>query len=210
MKIPSIPALAFAVLGAACLHAASHAAGSAAPAAEAAYRVGDKLAPPAPAAKPTAARKGDFKLTEWDSLMPKDWDPMKELKDLNLGALRDGDPRANAALERMKRAFDTAPTEPALNGTRIRIAGFVVPLDVQGDQLREFLLVPYFGACIHTPPPPANQIIHVTSAKPIKGYRTMDAMWVSGTLSTAISDTAMGASGYRLEAEETAPYREGK
>jgi hypothetical protein len=74
--------------------------------------------------------------------------------------------------------------------------------------MREFLLVPYFGACIHTPPPPANQIIHVTSATPIKGFRTMDAMWASGTLRTAISDTAMGNSGYRMELEVAAPYRE--
>ena len=61
---------------------------------------------------------------------------------------------------------------------------------------------------IHTPPPPANQIIHVTSATPIKGFRTMDPMWASGTLRTAISDTAMGTSGYRMELDAAAPYRE--
>ena len=142
--------------------------------------------------------------------MPKNWDPMKDFKDLKFGMLRDGDPRANEMLDRLKRAFDNAPTEPSVNDTRIRIAGFVVPLEAEGEQqMREFLLVPYFGACIHTPPPPANQIIHVTSAKPIKGYRTMDAMWASGTLRAGISDTAMGTSGYRMEVDEVAPYREG-
>ena len=197
---------ACAALAAAAGPIAAFAADKAAAAASAGYSVGDKLAP---AAKAPAARKGDFKLIEWDALVPKDWDPMKEFKDLNMGAMRDGDPRATAALERLKRAFDTAPTEPSMNDTRIRIAGFVVPLEAEGGQIREFLLVPYFGACIHTPPPPANQIIHVTSATPIKGFRTMDPMWASGTLRTAISDTAMGTSGYRMELEAAAPYREG-
>ena len=211
----SIVALAFvALLSAAAVNAPSQAAGTAASASKAAsgagYRVGDKLAPATPAAKPQTTSKSDYKLTNWDALVPKDWDPMKEFKDLKLGMLRDGDPRANEALDRMKRAFDTAPTEPSMNDARIRIAGFVVPLEAEGEQqMREFLLVPYFGACIHTPPPPANQIIHVTSAKPIKGYRTMDTMWASGTLRAAISDTAMGTSGYRMEVDEVAPYREG-
>ena len=56
-------------------------------------------------------------------------------------------------------------------------------------------------------PPPANQIIHVTSAKPIKGVRTMDALWVSGRLHIASSDTGMGTSGYRMDAEVVAPYQ---
>lgn len=214
----SIVALAFTVSGAATVNAPSQAAGTAASAPKAAtpvaptggYRVGDKLAPAAPTpGKPKAPAKAEYNLTAWEALVPKDWDPMKEFKDLNLGLMRDGDPRANAALERLKRAFDSAPTEPSMNDTRVRIAGFVVPLEAEGEQqIREFLLVPYFGACIHTPPPPANQIIHVTSAKPIKGFRTMDAIWASGTLRTAISSTAMGTSGYRMEVDEVAPYRE--
>ena len=210
-SLAGLAILAITALGAATIHAPSQAAGAAtsAPRAAAAsdYRVGDKLAPTVPAPKPAA--KGDYKLTNWDALVPKDWDPMKDFKNLNFGLLQDGDPRANEALDRLKRAFDNAPTVPSVNDTRVRIAGFVVPLEAEGDQqMREFLLVPYFGACIHTPPPPANQIIHVTSTKPIKGFRTMDPMWASGTLRTAISDTAMGTSGYRMVLDEAAVYRE--
>jgi hypothetical protein len=217
--VRSLAALAFTALGAATVHAPSQAAGPVASAPKAAaatdYRVGDKLAPATPAPKPKAAAtatttaKNDYTLTNWEALVPKDWDPMKDFKNLNFGLLQDGDPRANEALERLKRAFDNAPTVPSVNDTRVRIAGFVVPLEAEGDQqMREFLLVPYFGACIHTPPPPANQIIHVTSAKPIKGFRTMDAMWASGTLRTGISDTVMGTSGYRMVLDEAAVYRE--
>jgi hypothetical protein len=167
------------------------------------YRVGDKLAPAAKA----NAKAGDFKVTEWDSLMPKDWDPMKGVRVLSLGRMQDGDPQAIAALERLKRSWDTAPTEPAMDNTRIRIAGFVVPLDAEGETLHEFLLVPYFGACIHTPPPPANQVIHVTLATPAKGIRMMDAIWVSGQLHTGISDTAMGTSGYRMDGQAVSLYQ---
>jgi hypothetical protein len=177
--------------------------GPSAAAADAQYKVGDKLAP----AK-DAARSGDFRLTKWEDLVPKDWNPMKDLQDLNLGMLSDGDPRAIEALNRLRRAWDTAPPERSMDNQRIRIAGFVVPLEFNNDRLREFLLVPYFGACIHVPPPPANQIIHVTTAKPLQGVRAMETLWVSGRLHASSSNTSMGTSGYRMEAEVIEPYKE--
>ena len=166
------------------------------------YRVGDKLLPNTAASAPIST----FKLTEWDALMPKGWDPMKGVNALSFGMMRDGDPRATAALDKLKRAWDNAPTEPAMDNARIRIAGFVVPLDREGESVREFLLVPYFGACVHTPPPPANQVIHVTLATPAKGIRMMDAAWVSGKLRVAVSDTGMGISGYSMEGVNVLPY----
>jgi uncharacterized protein len=82
-----------------------------------------------------------------------------------------------------------------------------VPLDDAKSGLKEFLLVPYFGACIHTPPPPANQIVHVlTGTQPIKGFRSMDPVWVNGTLKTARQDSAMGNSAYRIEASSVERY----
>jgi hypothetical protein len=69
-------------------------------------------------------------------------------------------------------------------------------------------LVPYFGACIHVPPPPANQIIHVLSDKPIKGVHAMTAVWVSGTLKTVRANSIMGMSGYRMEARAVERYEE--
>ena len=172
------------------------------PASQAGYRVGEKLAPNAAASAPA----GTFKLTEWDALMPKGWDPMKGVNAISFGMMRDGDPRATAALDKLKQAWDNAPTEPTMDNARVRIAGFVVPLDGEGETLREFLLVPYFGACIHTPPPPANQVIHVTLATPTKGIRMMDAAWVSGQLHVAVSDTGLGISGYRMDGVNVAPY----
>jgi uncharacterized protein len=140
-----------------------------------------------------------FKSIDWTMLAPKDWDPMKALKDLNLGQIRsDADPRAIAAMAAMRKAWDDAPIEPTLNGSNIKIEGFVVPLDMTSEAIGEFLLVPFFGACIHTPPPPANQIIHIVPKEPQKGLRAMETVTIEGTMETVTSTTSMGNAGYRI------------
>ena len=148
------------------------------------------------------------KETPWDALMPRNWDPMKGFKGRNLQGLMDGDPKAQALMDELRAAWDKAPTVPEMDGRSIRIAGYVVPLEESKGELREFLLVPYFGACIHTPPPPANQIIHVTPLKPVKGIQGMVPVWASGTLKVRRDESAMGVSGYHLDAVKVEPYEE--
>ena len=148
-----------------------------------------------------------FREIAWADLVPKGWNPAKEFKDLNFDSLRDGDPRANAMLKKMREILNNAPTNAEFNGTAVKIPGYLVPLEESKGEIREFLLVPYFGACIHTPPPPANQIIHVKMTESLKDMRSMSAIWVSGTIRTFISDTAMGVSGYRMEGLVVTPYR---
>ncbi len=158
--------------------------------------------------KPTA--NGVFREIKWDDLVPKDWDPLKEFKNINFSLMNDSDPRANEMLKRMRETWDNAPTNNDMDGASVRIPGYLVPLEDTKDGLKEFLLVPYFGACIHTPPPPANQIIYVKAEKPPKGFRSMDTVWVSGTLKTLRSDSYMGASGYRMDAVVVERYVESK
>ncbi len=150
----------------------------------------------------------DPKETTWESLMPRGWDPMKGFKGRNLQGLTDGDPKAQALMDELRASWDQAPTVPEMNGRSVRIAGYVVPLEEGKGELREFLLVPYFGACIHTPPPPANQIIHVTPVQPLKGIKGMVPVWASGTLKIQRDESAMGVSGYHLEAVKVDPYEE--
>ncbi len=164
------------------------------------YKVGDRLPQ-----KPAAGSSG-YKEMTWDALMPADWNPAKEFQALDLANLSDSDPRAIKALEQLRSALDNAPVVSELNGTRIRIAGFTVPLESARGQISEFLLVPYFGACIHTPPPPANQIIHVKPVKPYKSDQAIEAVWVSGPIETVRSETGLGNAGYRMRAELIAPY----
>ena len=138
------------------------------------------------------------KTITWDALVPKDWDPTKPFRDAKLGTMVDGDPRSNEMLKRMRETWDNAPTNAEMDGANVRIPGYLVPLEETKGETREFLLVPYFGACIHSPPPPANQIIHVKMSKPAKGLKSMDAVWVSGTMKTFRGDTSMGVSGYQM------------
>lgn len=151
-----------------------------------------------------------YREISWDDLIPKGWDPAKEFRSLDLANMKDSDPRAMEALQRMKDLWAEAPTERAMAGKKVRLPGFAIPLERKGEEVVEFLLVPYFGACIHTPPPPANQIIHAVSAKPRGKMRTMDAFWVSGTLEIKRSETGWGSAGYRLQVERIERYEEPK
>jgi uncharacterized protein len=167
----------------------------------------------APAAGvPAGVRDVSYKEISWEALVPKNWDPAKRFRNMDLAALDDGDRRAMKLLDMLKEEWDNAPIDPSLDGRKVKIPGFVVPLEEEGRAVTEFLLVPYFGACIHVPPPPANQIIHVISAKPIKNLRVMDAVWVSGELKAARyskqTPMGMGAAGYQIDSTVVIAYKE--
>ena len=94
-----------------------------------------------------------------------------------------------------------------LEGKLVRIPGFVVPLDDFQEEGAEFLLVPYYGACVHTPPPPPNQIVMVAMAgrKSVK-LNLFDAVWMSGRLKIASVESPYGTVGYQLEGLKVEPY----
>jgi uncharacterized protein len=145
--------------------------------------------------------------TPWDQLMPKGWNPMASFKrPPTIGMLSDSDPRVLEMMRELREVWDNAPTRPELDGQPVQLSGYIVPLEQSRGELREFLLVPYFGACIHSPPPPANQIVHVLPAKPAKGLRSMDVVTVRGAIHTQRGDTAMGMTGYRIDAAQVEPY----
>lgn len=90
---------------------------------------------------------------------------------------------------------------PELDGEQITISGFVVPLNLTRDnRVDEFLLVPYFGACVHVPPPPPNQVIYVTSDEGLDAQRIYEAWTVTGTLRVEARRSAMADAGYSLAA----------
>jgi hypothetical protein len=104
---------------------------------------------------------------------------------------------------------------PALDGKMVRLPGYLLPLEFSGKQVTEFLLVPWVGACIHTPPPPPNQIVHVKSDKPFEIKGMFDAVWVTGRMAASASKKSVhivdGASevdiGYSLRATQVEHYR---
>lgn len=104
-----------------------------------------------------------------------------------------------------------------LNGQGVRIPGYLLPLEMSDTKVKEFLLVPYIGACIHVPPPPPNQIVHVKIVQK-EGYRvkTMyEPVWVSGEISVEsmvkdlyLVDGSTGVNiGYTMQASRIEPYK---
>ncbi len=143
----------------------------------------------------------------WEDLLPVGWDPMKEFKNSDIASMGDADPRAAEMLRKLRSLWDDAPIRSDLDGQNIRLPGYVVPIEMTTSGVLEFLLVPYFGACIHTPPPPSNQIIHVVLNQPAKDIRSMDTVWINGIVTVKRATSLMGTSGYRMELAQTAPYK---
>lgn len=99
-----------------------------------------------------------------------------------------------------------APVIESLNGKLVKIPGFVVPLEGDNETTSEFLLVPYFGACIHVPPPPANQIVYVKFSESVPIDNLYDAVWVTGTLTTKRWEGDLATVGYSLLGISVSPY----
>ncbi len=103
-----------------------------------------------------------------------------------------------------------------LDGQTVRMPGYILPLEFSGKDITEFLLVPYVGACIHTPPPPPNQIVHVKSDKPIANVTVFSPVWVTGRLSAVSAKKSLslvdGASeinvGYAIRASVVELYKQ--
>jgi hypothetical protein len=93
------------------------------------------------------------------------------------------------------------------NGASVRLSGFVLPLDYQGTGVTAFMLVPYVGACIHVPPPPANQLVLVTTETPYEVDGLFSAVTVTGMFGTASTSTQLADIGYALSAEDIRAFR---
>jgi hypothetical protein len=104
----------------------------------------------------------------------------------------------------------------ALDGQLVRLPGYLLPLEFSGKLVTEFLLVPWVGACIHTPPPPPNQIVHVKTDKPFEMSSIFMPVWVTGQMAAASTKKSLflidGSSdidiGYSLRASQVEPYRQ--
>ncbi|MDE1338592.1 DUF3299 domain-containing protein [Vibrio aestuarianus] len=93
-----------------------------------------------------------------------------------------------------------------LNGSKVKIPGFVIPLEGDANMVTEFLLVPYFGACIHVPPPPPNQIIYVKFPKGAPIQQLWDVIYVVGTLKTENISHELAETAYVIEGTAIEEY----
>ncbi len=93
------------------------------------------------------------------------------------------------------------------DGETVRLAGFIVPLEFDGQLVTEFLLAPYAGACVHVPPPPPNQLVYVLAPKGFRLNSLTDAVVVTGTMKVANVATELAPAGYSVLASRVDRYR---
>jgi len=109
--------------------------------------------------------------------------------------------------QRYEAALNSTVVRPEFDGQSVRIPGFVVPLAFDETRLiTEFFLVPYFGACLHTPPPPPNQIIHSKFNGGLTLDDIYDPYWLEGTLSVGIEENELGTAAYRIAVDNIRLY----
>lgn len=166
----------------------------------------------------------EYHTIEWVELIPEDdFEALMNPPEL-LASIEDGSAQDQLAAdgslptellkgegaERYEMALQSTNVRPEFDGRRVRIPGFVVPLAFDETRLiSEFFLVPYFGACLHTPPPPPNQIIHSKFTGGLTLDDIYDPYWLEGTLSVGIEENELGTAAYRIKVDRIIRYTEG-
>jgi hypothetical protein len=142
----------------------------------------------------SAAWPGEPREISWDELVPT-------------GAAALTSPQGNEAAGESSPVPLAGGVVETLNGQAVRIPGFIVPLESDdGGLLAEFFLVPYFGACIHVPPPPPNQIVYVTVDPAFNLESMWEPFWIEGTMRTEGHASVIGTTAYSLKASKIEPY----
>jgi uncharacterized protein len=156
-----------------------------------------------PAAASAPHNKEEARMIDWDALLPDseranyNSEPPAPVHDY----LGEGG--------RAARQAGSIAVNKKLSETQVKIPGFIVPLVIDPSGLvSEFFLVPYFGACIHVPPPPPNQIVYVKLVRGgVRLGSSEDAYWITGTLHTHISGTSLAKAAYTLDASRMELYK---
>ena len=132
-----------------------------------------------------------------------------QIDQISVGEIGDEDPRIVALRIKIDKMVKLAPVNNTLDGQNIKIPGFVVPIEGDGKAISEFLLVPYHGACIHVPPPPANQIVFVRSKDgKASARKMMETVWVTGTMKVEKVKNDIAEAGYTLYADKIETYEQ--
>lgn len=149
---------------------------------------------------------GEVRELTWSEMVPPDAPPQI----VEPAPIHDLAQLAEALSESGPAAMQQSPNAPvvqALNGQSVKLPGYIVPLDVTDEgRVTEFLLVPFFGACIHVPPPPSNQIVHVTSELGVMLDALYQPFWIEGPMKVEQTSSELAEAGYQMEAQKIYAY----
>lgn len=158
------------------------------------------------------ALTAEYETLTWEDLIAPNFSGEDVLDDYleELATIEDGSPEANALYEKMQKHYDGEAVNVELDGAKVQLAGFVAPLTYDDDIITEFLLVPYFGACIHVPPPPSYQTVLVTvdEANGLTIEEGWGAVWVAGMLSVSKATTDLATASYTITHAVSGVYDE--
>lgn len=147
---------------------------------------------------PASARAEEYIDLEWEDLLPEGASAIPE-------ALRGLVEHDDAPLLSQQPVSTGVRTE--WNGQIVRLPGYIVPIEYEGTGVTAFILVPYVGACIHVPPPPANQLVFVTTQTPYEIEGLFEAVNVIGMFGVSSMSTQLADIGYALSADRIEPFR---
>lgn len=149
------------------------------------------LTPEEIAAMPPVGVSPDGEI-DWLALMPAD--EVKALEEMSNSLSHFGSGPAMS--------FTSERVVDAMNGVKGKLGGYIVPLNVDAKgRMIDMFLVPYFGACIHMPPPPPNQIVYIKPKEPMPMTEIWDAYWVHGTVRTQRERNRTATAAYTMEVE---------
>ncbi len=99
-------------------------------------------------------------------------------------------------------------TVEKMDGAKGKLPGYIVPLQTDArNRVTEFFLVPYYGACIHVPPPPGNQIVYVKPEQPIENVEIWNPYWIEGTMRIQPQSNDVASASYSFDATRILPYQ---
>lgn len=162
----------------------------------------------------------NYSVISWEELIPDDdldalLNPPEELSAIADGSLEDiiasqiSNALEQAGDSRYQQALISTNIKSEFNNRRVKIPGFIVPVAFSEEQnVTSFFLVPYFGACIHVPPPPPNQIIFANYEKGLKLESLYDPFWIEGTLRTDLVAMDIATAAYAMTVDGISEYEE--
>ncbi|MBL6735140.1 MAG: DUF3299 domain-containing protein [Shewanellaceae bacterium] len=160
--------------------------------------------------------QASYSKIEWIQLIPKHeleilMNPPPSIENIEDGTEEDklSTVAKNPEIQRYKDALHSTNIVSKFEQSKLMIPGFVVPLEFNEQKLvTRFFIVPYFGACIHLPPPPPNQVVYATYEQGLEQHVLYQPYWVAGVLESAIVKNDITTSAYTMQVDFIREYTE--